>query len=71
MQMIGIGGHLAMQLARDQRAEFQHPAPHRFIGDVKPTLGEHFLHISDTRRSNKPCAPLPCGGSGFLDSGIS
>ena len=34
------------QLARDQRAEFQHPAPHRFIGDVEPTLGEHFLHIS-------------------------
>ena len=34
------------QLARDQRAEFQHPAPHRFIGDVEPTLGEQFLHVS-------------------------
>jgi hypothetical protein len=34
------------QLARDHRAEFQHPAPHRFIGDVEPTLGEQFLHVS-------------------------
>jgi hypothetical protein len=34
------------QLARDQRAEFQHPAPHRFIGDFEPTLGEQFLHVS-------------------------
>ena len=34
------------QLGRDQRAELQHPAPHRFIGDVEPTLGEHFLHVS-------------------------
>ena len=34
------------QLARDQRAEFQHPAPHRFIGDVEPTLGEQVLYVS-------------------------
>jgi hypothetical protein len=34
------------QLARDQRAKFQHPAPHRFIGDVKPTLGQQFLDVS-------------------------
>ena len=34
------------QLARDQRAEFQHPAPHRLIGDVEPALGEQFLHVS-------------------------
>jgi hypothetical protein len=34
------------QLARDQRAEFQHPAPHRFIRDVEPTVGEKFLHVS-------------------------
>src|SRR5690242_260403 len=34
------------QLARDQPAEFQHPAPHGFIGDVEPTLGKQFLHIS-------------------------
>jgi hypothetical protein len=34
------------QLARDQRTEFQHPAPHRFVGDVEPTLGEHFLPLS-------------------------
>src|SRR5271155_6196096 len=34
------------QLARDQRAEFQHPAPHRFTRDVEPTLGQQFLHVS-------------------------
>ena len=34
------------QLARDQRAEFQHLAPHLFIGDAEPTLGEQFLHVS-------------------------
>jgi hypothetical protein len=34
------------QLARDPRTEFQHPAPHRFVGDVEPTLGEHFLDVS-------------------------
>jgi hypothetical protein len=34
------------QLARDRRAEFQHPAPHRFIGDVEPTLGQQFLYVS-------------------------
>ena len=33
------------QLARDRRAEFQHPAPHRFIRDVVPTLGQQFLHV--------------------------
>ena len=31
-------------------AEFQHPAPHRFIGDVEPTLGEQFLHVSVAQR---------------------
>ena len=34
------------QLACDQRAEFQHPAPHRFIRDLEPPLGEQFLHVS-------------------------
>ena len=33
------------QLAGDRRAEFQHPAPHRFIGDVEPTLDEQFLYV--------------------------
>ena len=28
------------------RAEFQHPAPHRFIGDVDPTLGQQFLDVA-------------------------
>jgi hypothetical protein len=27
-------------------AELQHPAPHRFIGDIAPTLGERILHVS-------------------------
>src|SRR5271169_6644760 len=38
------------QLACDRRAEFQHPAPHRFIRDVVPTLGEQFLHVSVAQR---------------------
>jgi hypothetical protein len=38
------------QLRCDQRAEFQHPAPHRLIGDVEPTLGEQFLHVSVAQR---------------------
>jgi hypothetical protein len=38
------------QLARDQRAEFQHPAPHRFIGDLEPALGKQFLHVSVAQR---------------------
>jgi len=28
------------QLACDQRAEFQHPAPHRLIGNLKAALGQ-------------------------------
>ena len=38
------------QLRCDQRAEFQHPAPHGLIGDVEPTLGEQFLHVSVVQR---------------------
>jgi hypothetical protein len=37
------------QLARDQRAKFQHPSPHRFIGDVQTAFGEQFLHVSVTQ----------------------
>jgi hypothetical protein len=37
---------LLPQPARDHRAEFQHPAPHCFIGDVKPTLCQKFLDVA-------------------------
>ena len=26
--------------------EFQNPAPHRFIGDIEPTLGKQIFHIA-------------------------
>ena len=42
---IARAGTALPQLARDQGAKFQHPAPHRFIGDVKPTLGQQFLDV--------------------------
>ena len=34
------------QLARDQGAEFQHPAPHRLIGDFEAALDEEILDIA-------------------------
>jgi hypothetical protein len=34
------------QPAGDDRAEFEHPAPHRFIGDVEPTLCQKFLDVA-------------------------
>jgi len=34
------------QLAGDQRTKFQHPAPHRFVGDVESALGQQFLDIA-------------------------
>ena len=33
------------QLAGDQRTKFQYPAPHRFVGNVQPTLGQEILHV--------------------------
>ena len=34
------------QPARDRGTEFQHPAPHRFVGDVQSTLCEEFLDVA-------------------------
>src|SRR6202045_107398 len=34
------------QLACDPGPEFQHPAPHRFIGNLQAALGEEFLHVA-------------------------
>jgi hypothetical protein len=34
------------QPARDRRAEFQHSAPHRFIGDVEPALCQKILYVA-------------------------
>ena len=35
-----------MQPSRDRRTELQHPAPHRFVGDVEPSFGQQFLDIA-------------------------
>src|SRR5689334_10603582 len=34
------------QPAGDYGPELQHPAPHRFVGDLDPTLGEQFLDVA-------------------------
>jgi hypothetical protein len=34
------------QLSCDRGTEFQHPAPHRFVGDVEPSFGQQFLDIA-------------------------
>jgi hypothetical protein len=34
------------QPASEHRAEFQHPARHRFIGDVEPTLRQKILDVA-------------------------
>ena len=34
------------QVPRDHGAEFQHPAPHRLIGDIEPTFSEELFHIA-------------------------
>ena len=33
------------QPSRDRGTELQHPAPHRFVGDVKPSFGQQFLDV--------------------------
>jgi hypothetical protein len=32
--------------SRDRGTEFQHPAPHRFIGDVEPSFGQQLFDIA-------------------------
>ena len=34
------------QPSRDPRTELQHPAPHRFVGDVEPPFGQELLDIA-------------------------
>src|SRR5207247_8308293 len=41
---------LAHQPPRDRGTELQHPAPHRFTGDVEPTLGEKILDVAVAQR---------------------
>jgi hypothetical protein len=36
--------------ARDHRAEFQHPAPHRFVGHIEAALSQEILNIAVTQR---------------------
>jgi hypothetical protein len=38
------------QLAGDQRTKLQHPAPHRFVRNVQPALGEKILDIPVAQR---------------------
>jgi hypothetical protein len=47
VQMPAIAWPRAMsaQPSGDHRPELQHPAPHRFVGEVEPTFGEQILHI--------------------------
>ena len=44
------GGSAAAQLAGDRRAEFQDPAPHRFVGDIEPPLGQKLFDIAVAER---------------------
>ena len=34
------------QPSRDRGTELQHPAPHRFVGDIEPSFGQRFLDIA-------------------------
>jgi hypothetical protein len=40
----------AAALCGDQRTKLQHPAPHRFLGNVQPTLGEKILDVPVAQR---------------------
>src|SRR5215471_4636503 len=40
----------AAKPSRDHRAEFQHPTPDGFVGDVEPPLGEEFLDVTIAQR---------------------
>ena len=48
VQMPSIARPRAMpaQPPGDHKPELQHPAPHRFIGDLKPTFGEQLFDVS-------------------------
>jgi hypothetical protein len=36
-----------------QRPELQHPSPHRFVGDIQPTLGEQVFDIAEAQSEAK------------------
>src|SRR5471032_2201298 len=36
----------APQISRDHGTEFQHPAPHCFVGHVEPALGQEILNVA-------------------------
>src|SRR3954466_11282698 len=42
-----------LQLAGDPRAKFQHPAPDRFVGDIKAALSKQLLDIAIADREPK------------------
>src|SRR5262245_60741339 len=42
-------GATLAQPSRDCGTELQHPSPHRFVGEVKPSFGQQFLDIAVTQ----------------------
>ena len=34
----------------EQRPEFQYPSPHRFVGDIQPTLREQIFDVAIAER---------------------
>src|SRR3954452_23658292 len=41
------------QPSREDRTEFEHPAPDRFVGQVKPAFGKQLLNITVAEREAK------------------
>src|SRR5262245_12507867 len=46
MPSVGRSRATPTQPSRDCGTEFQHPAPHRFVGDVETSLGQQFLNVA-------------------------
>jgi hypothetical protein len=40
----------AAKFAGEQRPEFQHPSPHRFVGDIQSALSEQIFDVAITER---------------------
>jgi len=43
----------APQLAGEKRAEFEHPAPDRLVGDLEPAFGKQVLDVAEAEREPK------------------
>jgi hypothetical protein len=62
--MARSGGASLPQLTRDLRAEFQHPVPHRVIGDPKVIAAK----LTAVREENIRLLLINCDGLGYLGS---